>query len=118
MPVSTRVLIARILAVSGLVLLAGGLILGLLPKTVPGAFGSVSCGSAFHGNSDAAVTDFQDTLGGGLTAPLGSAEAACAAKRSDAKTVPVVLLVLGGAAVLGGVAAAASGSAKPERQPA
>lgn len=103
---STRVLTARILIVSGLVLLAGGLILGLLPKTVPGVFGPVSCGSAFHGSDAAAVTDFQDTLGGGaLSAPLGSAEAACATKRSDARTVPILLIVLGTGAVIGGVTA-------------
>lgn len=111
---STRTLTARILIVAGLVLLAGGLILGFLPKTAPGPFGPVSCGSAFRGSSDAAVTDFQDTLGGGPSAPLGSAETACAAKRSDARTLPVVLLVLGGAALLSGVAAAA-GNKTPER---
>jgi len=108
--VSTRVLLARILIVGGLALFAGGLLLGLLPKTAAGPFGPVSCGSAFHGTGDAAVTDFQDTLGGGVSAPLGSAEAACASARSDAKTAPIVLLVLGGAALLGGVAAA---TAKP-----
>lgn len=102
---STRVL-ARTLIVAGLALLAGGLILGFLPKTAAGPFGPVACGSAFHGTGDAASADFQDTLGAGVSAPLGSAEAACAAARSNARTAPIVLMVLGSVGLLAGVAVA------------
>ena len=116
---STRALTAQLLIVGGLALLVGGLILGFMPKTAAGPFGPVACGSAFHGTDDAAVTDFQDTLGGGATAPLGSASSACAAARSNAKTAPILLLILGAGALIGGaVTAAAKNPAAAERNPA
>jgi hypothetical protein len=109
---TTKALTTRILITLGLALLAGGLVLGLLPKTAPGAYGPVSCGSAFRGSSAATVDDYQATLSGGPAdlglSPLGSASSACAAARSSAKTAPVVLLVLGGGLLLGGIVVAAS----------
>jgi hypothetical protein len=103
--VSTRALLIRILLAAGLVLLAGGLILGFLPKTAAG----VSCGSAFHGTDAATVADYGSTLTGSLDAPpVGGYAAACADARSAAKTAPIVLLVLGGAALVSGIVLAAS----------
>jgi hypothetical protein len=109
---TAKVLTTRILIVLGLALLAAGLVLGLLPKTAPGAYGPVSCGSAFHGSSAARVDDYQATLSGGPAevglSPLGSTSSTCAAARSGAKTAPVVLLVLGAGLLVGGVVVAAS----------
>lgn len=115
---TAKVLTARILIALGLALLAGGLILGFLPKTAAGSLGPVSCGSAFHGTGAATVDDYQATLSGGAAdlslSPLSSTSAACAAARSNAKTAPIVLLVLGGGLLVGGVVVAAS----KERLPA
>jgi hypothetical protein len=102
--VSTRALLIRILLATGLVLLAGGLILGFLPKSAAG----VSCGSAFHGTDAATVADYGSTLTGSLDVPpAGGYAAACDDARSSAKTAPIVLLVLGGAALVGAAVVAA-----------
>lgn len=114
---TAKALTTRILIAAGLVLLGGGLLLGLLPKSAAGAFGPVSCGSAFHGTDAATVDDYQATLSGGPAdlglSQLGSTSAACASARSDAKTAPIVLLVLGGAVLVGGVVVGVSKTRLP-----
>lgn len=105
---SARHLTVRILFALGLALLAGGLLLGFLPHSAPGAYGSlVACGSAFRGSDDAAVDDIQSTLQGGPASlgpsPLGSASSACSAARSNARAPAVVLLVLAAGLVLAGL---------------
>lgn len=115
---TAKVLTTRILLALGLALLAGGLVLGFLPKTAPGALGPVSCGSAFHGTGAATVDDYQATLSGGAAdlglSPLGSTSTACAVARSGAKTTPIALLVFGTGLLSAGIVVAASKERKAE----
>lgn len=74
-------------------LLAAGLIVGF---ALPVKSAGYSCGSAFHESSDLQVDRLSDTL------IYGSAEVDdCDGARSSARVLPVVLLVLGGVALLG-----------------
>jgi hypothetical protein len=104
--VTTRALLARAVLAAGLALIAGGLLVGFLPRTASG----VRCGSAFHGTSDAQTADYTTAIQAdqaGLPAgPVTTAVDACNVARSQPRTVAVTLLILGAASTLAAAAAA------------
>lgn len=103
----------RVLLATGLVLLGGGLLVGLLPRSA----GSVSCGSAFRPSGDALSADFgraasADRSGVLLGSPTAVSDR-CGDLRSAARLPAVALLVLGAAGVAGGMVAAAGATGRP-----
>jgi redox-regulated HSP33 family molecular chaperone len=115
--VTSRVLLVRILLAAGLVLLAGGLLIGFLPRSAA----DVSCGSAFHGNGDALGADFgRAAAADSAGVRLGSVTAIsdrCSDARSATRIPAIVLLVLGGAAAAAGLTAAAGKTAAEDQTP-
>lgn len=81
----------RVLVLIGLALIAAGLVVGF---ALPVNSGEYDCGTAFHA-SDVGAQEFSDTLSG------GEGESNCDEARSSARTLPVVLLVLGAVALIG-----------------
>lgn len=91
---TTRHLTVRILLALGLVLLAGGLALGFMPRSALG----VSCGSAYRGTSDAFVADATNSFWMQDRQATGSVmkySEACSSTRSGGRTQSVPLLVVG-----------------------
>lgn len=76
-------MVQRLLLVIGATLFLTGVVLGFLPVSS----GDTACGSAFVDSSDTA--EFGDTLNGG-TGRLG-----CPGARSEARALPVALLLIG-----------------------
>lgn len=86
----------RVLLLVGLVLLAGGLLMGFLPRSA----GGVSCGSPFAASNQSAYTrDLVNSMYGQRT----DVAAQCAAARSSGQ-VPAIILSVAGAMVLVGSA--------------
>lgn len=82
----------RLLVLVGGALLAAGLIVGF---ALPVNSGEYDCGSAFVEGGDLAVDELTDAMLG------GSGTSDCDSARSSARTLPVVLLILGGVALAG-----------------
>lgn len=82
----------RLMALVGGALLIAGLVVGF---ALPVHSGDYDCGSAFIESDDLKSNEFADTLTG------GDGQSDCDSARSSARTLPVVLLVLGGMALLG-----------------
>lgn len=92
-----------------LVWLAGGMLLaGVVLGFLPVNSGEYHCGSAFNASNDVASKELGSTLSGGVD--YGPQD--CAGARSDARALPVALLLIGGALGIGAL------SSDPERRSA
>jgi hypothetical protein len=112
--VTGGVLLVRVLFVVGLGLLAGGVLLGFLPRSA----GGVDCGSAFRSSDAAAVADYgraidADRTGDDLDSLSPSADR-CSDARSTTRGPAVVLITLGAAGVAAGLVVGAGGRPLPD----
>lgn len=82
----------RLLLLLGGALIAAGLVVGF---ALPVNSGEYDCGSAFHQSGDLYGQQVADTMSG------GTGETSCDEARSSARTLPVVLLVLGAVVLVG-----------------
>lgn len=82
----------RLLVLVGAGLLLAGLVVGF---AVPVDSGEFDCGSAFVENGDLQVDEYTDAFTG------GDGVSGCDEERSSAKTLPIVLLILGLVALVG-----------------
>lgn len=82
----------RLLMLIAIALIGAGLVTGFV---LPVNSGEYDCGSAFRESGDVMGDEFADALTG------GEGESGCDEARSSARTLPVVLLVLGGVALAG-----------------
>lgn len=88
-------------AVAGFALVIAGTVLGFLPRTAAGA----SCGSAFLGSGEAAVTD--------LIGETSGAAAACGDARSTTRLPALILLPVGAVLLVGSAAGPRPDQATP-----
>jgi hypothetical protein len=106
-PMIRAMTIRRTLLLVGLALVAGGLLLGFLPRSVSG----VSCGSPFIASKAPFVADLSDALFGRDRDIAGR----CADARSAGQVPAILLLVVGGVLSLGTLYVEASAAEKAER---
>lgn len=99
--------LGKVLAVFALGLIAGALILGFRPVTSDAGY---DCGSAFRESANIDRDELRAALRG------NESESGCDQARSDAQTVPIVLGVLGVAALGAAAVTARPGRPSGERR--